>query len=348
MAKLVDVAQYADVSISTVSRVINAPDKVNASTRVRVKQAIEALNYRPSRVARRLRVQDGHAHLLGLVIPDIQNPFYSNVVRGAEDVAYAKNYAVILCSTDEDPEREQFYLDTLRGESVDGIILPPLRHGNTLKRDGGALPIVCFDRRPAVPADTVVVDNRAGARQIVDHLIRLGHRRIGLICGPMGLSTSIERLEGYKAALAAHDLPVEDALVCACEPARTAGNEATDQLLDLRDPPTALFTANNQLTLGALERLRARGLRVPDDVALAGFDDPPWAKLLAPPLTTVRQPAYEMGHRAAELLFQRLAAPDRPPAVVMLQPTLVIRRSCGAPASAASATGERSLEDEGK
>lgn len=332
MSTLEEVASRASVSISTVSRVLNAPAKVRPITRNRVEEAIRQLRYRPNRVARRLRTRDGRAHLLGLIIPDIQNTFFSNVVRGVEDEARAHDYAVILCNSDEDLDREQFYLDILRAESADGVILPPIRGDERTARRLAelGLPVVCIDRRVApVAVDTVVAENREGARMAIDHLIGLGHRRIGAIIGPLNLSTSVERLAGYRQALVAAGIPPDDGLLGSGAPRREDGRRIAATLLAVRPRPTALFAGNALLALGALEALRGFGLRVPEDVAIVGYDDEPWAGLLDPPLTTVRQPSYEIGRRAAELLFQRIAAMDRSPALVVLQPELVVRRSCG-------------------
>jgi DNA-binding LacI/PurR family transcriptional regulator len=332
MVRLNEVARRARVSMSTVSRVLTGAAGVRPRTRSRVERAIEELRYRPSRVARRLRLHGGRAHLLGLIIPDIRNSFFTEIARAVEDVARSQDYPVIVCNSDEDPDREASYLDVLRSESADGVILPPIRGDiATARRLAGlGLPVVCLDRRLArSTVDTVVVDNAQSAREAVAHLIGLGHRRIGLITGPLNLSTSLERREGYRQALADHDLPFEEELTGSGPPWREEGERLASALLDLPSPPTALFTGNELLTLGALEAIRGRGLRIPADVALIGFDDAPWAGLVDPPLTIVRQPSYEIGRRAAELLFARLADPLRPPVLVVLGCSLLVRRSCG-------------------
>ena len=331
--KLHEVARRAAVSVATVSRVINAPDKVSPATRHRVEQAIEELGYRPSRVARRLRLRHGRAHMVGLIIPDIQNPFYSDIVRGVEDVAYERDYAVILCNSDENREREEFYLNVLVAESADGVILPPIRgdEKTTARLSSLPLPVVCLDRRLSrLAVDTVVVDNRQGAYDATTHLLALGHRRIGFLGGPLGHSSFRERREGYTAALEAHRVPWDERLVSSGEPRQEDGRRMAETLLGLEEPPTAIFAASNLITLGALEVIRDRRLAVPDHVAVVGFDDAPWAGLLACPLTTVSQPSYDMGRRAAELLFDRLDLPARAPALVVLAPKLVVRESCGA------------------
>lgn len=336
MATLRDVAERADVSFSTVSRAINHPEKVKDDTRERVEAAIRELGYRPHRAARRLRGQAVHAQIFGLIIPDVENPFYSGIVRGVEDRAFAEGYAVILSNTSEDPERERFYLDVLRQESAAGAILPPFAEGSPLTLDPEALgfPVVCFDRRPPTGAfDTVVVDNETGAFEAVSHLARLGHRRVGLIVASLDFSTSTERLEGYRCALREHGLPVENDLIRSGEPRQEAGQTLALDLLDADDPPTALFVGNNVMTMGALAAAQTLGLRVPHDLSIVGFDDPPWAQLVSPPLTTVCQPTFEIGQTAADLLLRRIGDPDREPETIVLPTALIVRGSCGAPAS---------------
>jgi DNA-binding LacI/PurR family transcriptional regulator len=333
--KLHEVALRADVSVSTVSRVLNVPAQVSADTRVRVERAIEELGYRPSRVARRLRIRRGRAHIVGLIIPDIQNPFYSDIVRGVEDVAYDRDYAVILCNSDENRSREEFYLNVLVSESADGVILPPIGGDEqaAARLSSLPLPVVCLDRKLGrLTVDTVVVDNRQGAFDATDHLIRLGHRRIALLDGPTGLSSFRERRDGYLAALREHDIPVDEELLVSGQPRQEDGRRMAERLLAVEPRPTAVFAASNLLTLGALETIRDRALEVPRQVAVVGFDDAPWAGLLLCPLTTVSQPSYEMGRRAAQLMFDRLDEPARSPALVVLAPSLIVRSSCGAPA----------------
>ncbi|MFB6230798.1 MAG: LacI family DNA-binding transcriptional regulator [Salinibacter sp.] len=333
MATLKDVARKAGVSISTVSRVFNDPEKVRPDTRQRVRKASEALNYKPSRVARRLRVQTGETNLIGLIIPDIQNPFFAEVARGVEDVARDHNYAVIFSNSDEDPENQKVALDTLQTEDVDGVIVPPVDLDDAAVKDfaESSIPIVCVDRQMAdLRLDTILSDNRQGAHDAVTHLIEHGHGRIAFIGGIARISTLTERREGYEAALRDHDLPVDPALVREGELHRERGKDHTEALLALDRPPTALFTGNNLTTLGALAALNQHDVRVPEDMALVGYDDIPWADALNPPPTVIDQPSYEMGQRAAELLLQRLDAPDRSPTVVTLQPKLIVRQSCGA------------------
>lgn len=330
MTTVRDVARVAGVSTATVSRVLNDKPNVRSAIRGRVLQAMAELGYQPSRVARRLRSR--RAQVIGLIISDIQNPFFTSVVRGVEDVAYAHNYTLLLCNSDENLEKERLYVDLMRAEGVAGIILSPTHEvesaANVRAEDG--LPIVCLDRRlRGVAADLVIVDNVTGAYQAVSHLIRLGHRRIGLLVGPAVITSGLERQRGYEQALRDHGLPVEPELIYVGDFKQTGGFRGAETLLTLNPPPTALFAANNLTTLGALNAIHTRRLRIPDDVALVGFDDMPWAPSLDPPLTAVAQPTYDLGSTAAGLLLARIDDPGRPVQEVILRPTLVVRQSCG-------------------
>jgi len=333
MSTLKDVARKANVSVSTVSRVFNSPDKVRPATRERVRKAADALGYRPSRVARRLRLKDGSANLIGLVIPDIQNPFFADVTRGVEDVSRDRDYALLLCNVDEDSEKQKVAVETLRNEDVDGVIIPPVSPTDPAVQQlvDEDTAVVCVDRRLRdARVDTIVSDNRTGAYEAVTHLIELGHERIAFIGGISRISTSIERRKGYEAALRDHGLSVDPALVKEGDARQERGAPLTHELLDLDRPPTALFTGNNLTTLGALSALNQRGVHVPEEMALVGYDDVPWPMALNPPPTVIAQPGYEMGRRAAELLLERLKEPDQTPTVVTLQSKLIVRRSCGA------------------
>jgi DNA-binding LacI/PurR family transcriptional regulator len=330
---LKQVAHAAGVSAATVSRVLNAAPNVSGETRLRVEQAIETLKYQPSRVARRLRTQGGPGQMIGLLVPDIQNPFYVEVVRGVEDRAYANRCGVMMCNFAQTEEKEHFFLDIMRHERVDGLIVAPARSDDrkVMEVVRSGIPVVCVDRGlKDADVDMVVVDNVEGARGAVEHLIRLGHRRIAYVAGLPQIPSTNERLDGYRAALDAAGITPDASLIRHGNSKHESGRDLTAELLDMPEPPTALFTGNNLITLGALETIHRRGLRIPEDVALVGFDDMYWATSLNPPLTAVSQPGYEIGRRAADLLFQRVAEPHRPPAKVVLKTTLIVRRSCGA------------------
>lgn len=333
MAKLIDVAKEAGVSVATVSRVLNNPETVNADTQLRVQQAIKTLNFRPSRVAQRLRSKGRNSKIIGLVLPDIQNPFYVDVIKGIEEVMYENGYAAIMCNFAQDEKKERLYLDILKSESIDGLIVAPV-HGRDQKVVNlilSGLPVICIDRGlSGIEADVVLVDNKKGAFEAVCHLIKLGHRRIAFISGLPQIPTSKERLAGYIAAFQEHQLPVDEALIKYGNSKHESGMRLTAELLDLPTPPTALFTGNNLITLGALETIHSRGVKIPHDIAMVGFDDMYWSFSLNPPLTAVRQPGFEMGKRAAEMLFQRIKEPERATVKVVYDTELKIRSSCGA------------------
>jgi len=311
--------------------VISHPEKVTLETQQIVQRVMDDLGYRPNRVARRLRQRGGRRHLLGLIIPDIQNPFFAEMARGVEDIAYANQFAVMLCNSDEDLKKEAFYLNVMRDESVDGIILPPIndRDVAVLQMAASGMPMVSVDRSLAnSPIDRVEVDNRQGALEAVDHLIGRKHRRIGLITGRLDVSTSRERRAGYLAALAIHHILLDEELIRVGDNKQASGRVLAEELLALPNRPTAIFVTNNLMAVGAIEAIHQRRLKIPSDVAIIGFDDLPWAEALDPPLTVVRQPAYEVGRRAAELLLRRLENRDAPAAALLLRPWLILRRSC--------------------
>ncbi|HXQ81973.1 MAG TPA: LacI family DNA-binding transcriptional regulator [Opitutaceae bacterium] len=328
---LVDVARRAKVNISTVSRTINQTGKIGLKTQERVRRVMSEMNYKPNRVARRLRTREGKSNLLGLVIPNIQNPFFADLARGVEDVAYENDFAVLLCNYDEDPTREQFYLDILQAESVDGIILPPIHENDAavLQVVRNGTPIVCVDRSLSSAAlDKVEVDNRRGSFEAVEYLIGLGHRNIGFIGGPADSSTGRERLAGYNAAHEKAGVPIKTQYVRFGDYKPGSGRRLAEELLSEPDPPTALFVCNCLMTVGALGTVYEMGLHIPDQIAIIGFDELPLASVFNPPLTVVRQPAYEVGKCAAELMIKRLDDPRRAPTSLMLSPELIIRKSC--------------------
>jgi DNA-binding LacI/PurR family transcriptional regulator len=331
-ADLRTVASLAGVSIATVSRVLNGDPVVKDATRLAVQKAIKTSGYQPNRVAQRLRSTTRNRKLIGLLIPDIQNPFYVDVIRGIEEYAYAHGSAVVIGNFSQDQKKEKLYIDILRSEAVDGFIVAP-HHGRDqyveeLIGEGHA--VVCIDRGLTnLNVDVVKSDNEQGAFKAIEHLIALGHRRIAHITGDPAIPTTRERVAGYTAALLKHGLPVDESIIIGKASDFKSGVEIANQLLDLPEPPGAIFTGNNLLTLGALETLLKRGVKIPEEVAILGFDDVYWATSLNPPLTAVRQHGFEMGQRAMELLYQRILQPDRQPANVVIKTDLMVRKSCG-------------------
>lgn len=322
----------AGVSIATVSRVLNSNPLVKDETRLAVQKAIKTTGYQPNRVAQRLRSSTRNRKLIGLLIPDIQNPFYADVIRGIEEYAYAHGSAVVIGNFSQDKKKEKLYIDILRSESVDGFIVAPHQgrdeYVEELLNDGEA--VVCIDRGvTGLNVDVVKSDNEQGAFTAVEHLIKAGHKRIAHISGDPSIPTTHERIAGYTAALRKYGIPVDETLLRGRESTFNSGAEIAAELLDLPEPPTALFTANNLITLGALETIHTRGLRIPEQVAIVGFDDMYWANSLNPALTAIRQHGVEMGQRAIELLYQRILQPERLPAHIVIKTELMIRKSCG-------------------
>jgi DNA-binding LacI/PurR family transcriptional regulator len=326
---LKDVAEHAQVSKATVSRVLNNNPNVAEELRVRVLESIRLLGYQPNRAARRLRASV--SEVLGLIISDIENPFFISVVRGVEDAAYDSQMSVVLCNTDENPAKQQMYLRVMRAERVAGLIISPtnVNEDFTELRQLG-IPVILLDRRTdKFETDAVTIDNVGGAYLAVKHLIDLGYERIGTIGGSPHLTTGRERYEGYRKALNAAGLKIDEKSVKIGDFKTASGYHLASELIGLPRPPQAIFVANNLMTLGTLRALRENGVRVPQDIALVGFDDMPWSSELCPPLTAISQPTYELGQETVQLLLRRLANPDAPIRTVTLQPRLVVRESCG-------------------
>lgn len=327
-AKIEDVARQAGVSTATVSRVLSGKSNVSDELRERVLETIQELNYRPSRVARSLRVQ--RSSIIGLIISDIQNPFFTSVVRAVEDVAQQRQYSVFLCNSDEDFDKELTYIELMLAEHVAGMIVSPTASSNEVYQRlvEMRIPVVALDRRvEGVEMDMVVGDNVSAACAVVTHLIENGYRRIGAVLGTPDASTGAERYAGYVQALNEHELPLQLEMVRTGPPRSPNGYTLTMELLQQTEPPDAIFTGNNLLTVGALRAIHDLGLRIPEDIGMAAFDEMDWMFLVKPALTVVMQPTYEMGRQAAEMLLERIADPTRPPRQVVLQPTIKVRES---------------------
>jgi len=331
-----DVASHAGVSVATVSRVINdSPHKVHRSTRRRVLRSVSRLGYHPNAVAQGLR--RGTTRSVALIVPDIGNPFFPAVARGVEDVARRHGFAVMLGNTDGHADRERAYLGILRQRWVDGLLFAGI--GGEI-RDLRALialgmPAVLIARDVADGAiDTVVVDGFSGMYLATAHLLRLGHRRVAFLGGPREVAPARERLRGYRRALREFHIPLDPGLITTGDFRVAGGRAAMVRLLARRRRFTAVAAANDLMAIGALEALRAGGYRIPGDVAVVGFDDIPFAAVVDPPLTTVAQPAFRLGALAMERLLALMRGEAGGPRRLVLQPTLVVRRSCGADRSA--------------
>lgn len=309
--KISDVARHASVSPATVSRVLNGDPRVGQAYRARVQRAVEELDYRPNVLARNLRRQ--RTATIGVVVPDIENPHFGEMVRAVEDQAFDAGYRVLVCNTDETAEKQRAYLEALIDERVLGVIISPSDPGGEqISRllDLG-IPVVACDREVADPrADAVLADNVKAVRIGTDVLVAEGHERIAFIGGRTDVETGAERLAGYEMAMRAAGL---EPLVVDGDFRLERAEVAVAGLLRREPRPTAVIVANNLMTLGALRGIRDAGLRVPADIALVGVDDPPWSALVDPPLTTLAQPVRTMAADAMELLLQRVSGARRHP-----------------------------------
>ncbi|MEZ4670254.1 MAG: LacI family DNA-binding transcriptional regulator [Anaerolineae bacterium] len=328
---LKEVASTAGVSQATVSRVLNNHPTVNAELRERVQEAIRKLGYHPNQTARRLRAKT--SNVIGLIISDIQNPYFISIIRGIEDTAYAQQMSIILCNSDEDAGKQEMYLRVMQSEHVAGLIYVPTPDPtgmviHTLLETG--IPIILLDRvLDEIELDIVKVDNVQGAYDAVAHLLELGYRRIGTIMSVPELTTGKERYEGYCKALKAFGVGVDTSLVKIADSRSEGGYRMANELLSLPQRPDAIFVGNNLMTLGTLRALHEANVDIPGEIALVGFDDMPWSGDLRPPLTVISQPTYELGREAVQLLQRRITQPDAPHRTVTLQTQLIIRESCG-------------------
>jgi LacI family transcriptional regulator len=329
-ATIRDVAERAGVSIATVSRVFSGGARVTEDIGRRLRAAALSVNYQPNRVARNLRVRQ--TRTVGVIVPDIENPFYTSVIGGIEEVLQASEYSLLLANSNENPKREQANVRTFQGEGVAGIIFAST--GDTAIYSqllAASVPLVAVSRVPEdLRIDTVSVANRAGARSAIEHLVKLGHKRIGFISGPSWITTAKERVLGYEEGLSAAGIGVDRGLIQYADFRQRGGYEAMRELLRLKKVPSAVFVGSNLMTLGALQAIHEDGIRIPEDLAVVGFDDLPWAVSLNPPLTAVAQPAYQVGLTAARLLLDRLGNRNRAVRNVVLETSLTIRASCGA------------------
>jgi LacI family transcriptional regulator len=299
-----DVARLAGVSTSTVSAVINSNTPVSPERKIRVQDAMAALDYHPDAIARSLKT--GISNVIGIIVPDITNAFYPEVVRGAEEAAQMSGYSVLLSDSSEDFRTEERHLINLFARRVDGVLLAccgnSTVHNSNLRR---RFPIVYMDRLPPAGADyTVSTDNIGSGYMAAKHLIDLGHRRVGMLTGNLDLSPHRDRLEGFRKAMQESHLPILNEYLVSGGVQIEDGVAAGRSLFELRDPPTAVMASNNKLLLGVLQAADERHLIVPDQLSMLGFDDFVWNKYFNPSLSAVGQSTYEMGRRSFELLLQ--------------------------------------------
>ena len=352
MTTIRDVAERAGVATSTVSHVINGTRNVDPVLAKRVNAAISELDYRPSALARSMR--RGRTHTVGLIIPDIANPFFSDLARALEDATLEAGYSTIICNSDGDEHKESGYLDVLLSKKVDGLVLVgDSRTSDSLRHavEHGP-PTVAVDRDlDDLPVSQVMVDNAGGGLVAGRHLLELGHRDIGVIAGPDGLGTSAKRLQGFSHALAEAGVSVRQERVFRGDFRATSGRAAIQRWLDTGSMPTAVFAENDLMAIGALSAAHAANIRVPLRLSVVGFDGIPFGADLSPALTTVTQPTAEIAAATVEMLLERLRDYDAPPRKMEFSVSLLVRESSGevpaldhAPSSLSSISANRPIQ----
>ncbi|WP_084524711.1 LacI family DNA-binding transcriptional regulator [Luteimonas sp. J29] len=349
MATIYDIARHVGVSAGTVSRALSRPEKVLPATRARIEQAAAELGYVPNAVARTLKTQRSGRILI--TVPDIGNPFFARILKGAEEAAQAAGYAVLVGDTQHQPEREERYAQMLPRNEADGMIvlghrLPPTARAIVGRRGPGAPVVNGCEFDPALGIPSVHIDNAAAARAAMEHLYGLGHRRVAVVGGPPDNPLHRQRLEGARAAARAHAC-LQELVVAPGDFSVESGHAAATALLDPAPVATAAFCFSDQMALGMLAACRERGIRVPEDFSIVGFDDLASSRYLSPPLTTISQPMHEIGARAVKLLLAILDASEVPYQQT-LDFRLVVRGSTASPAGRADARRRASSPASGR
>lgn len=336
MANMKEIAKIAGVSLGTVSHVLNNSMPVRPHLRKRVMEAVDSLGYQPSQLARGLRRDK--TRMIGMIIPDITNPFFPAVVRGVEDVAFANGYRLILCNTDNDHEKEIVHLNELRTYLPSGLIVIPSNFSDltvqaeSYRKAGAA--VVCVDRLPKEwNGDTVTADNENGAYNAANYVLRQGHRQLAMIIGPRHLTNVQDRLTGIERALDERKMQIDPEYIQEATFDQQGGYAKTLLLLRMIPRPTVIFAGNDMIAFGALLAFREARLKCPDDISLIGFDNLDLAEMTSPPLSSVSQPGYQMGTTAARMLIDRVQGDHGPAKHIVLETMLKIRGSIAPPAS---------------
>ncbi|WP_041087466.1 LacI family DNA-binding transcriptional regulator [Jeotgalibacillus soli] len=329
MVKMSDVAKLAEVSNATVSRVLSSPENVREETRKRVLESIKELNYQPNTIARSFRKMETKSILV--IVPDVTNQFFSEVLRGIEQKAGENGYQVLLGNSNNDVEKEYDFLNQLRQRQADGMILLTARmKQEVIEEFSEDFPVVLaceYKEGSSIP--TVSIDNISGARKATEHLINLGHKRIAHLSGPMEVILSRDRLKGYHQAMLRNELETDSVLVQEGDYSYEAGYNLMNKLCALEEPPTAVFAANDEMAIGAIKAAKENFFRVPEDIAVVGFDDIKISSIFEPSLTTVSQPKLEIGEKAMELLLKQMNFEELNRKQIVLEDKLILRQSCG-------------------
>jgi LacI family repressor for deo operon, udp, cdd, tsx, nupC, and nupG len=327
------VARLAGVSIATVSRALATPDKVSTETRLKVLAQVERTGYRPNLLARNFRSK--RAYSIVVLVPNIANPFFAEVIRGIEQIAQQRGYAVLLGDTEGREDRENYYVGLVETHQADGLIQLHARIPHAAIAQDGKSVLIPFvnacECMQDIPAPTIKVDNLGAARALSSHLISLGHRRIGVILGPQASPLTRDRLRGHRSALRAAEIVFDESLIAHGDFTIHSGGEAAQTLMQRKQPPTAIFCFNDEMAFGAIQWLKANGFAVPRDVSVAGFDNIEFAAYCDPPLTTIAQPAREIGRTAMVELYEILNGRKAEPKERVLNTQLIVRKSCAPP-----------------
>lgn len=333
MATMKDVARLAGVSIATVSAALSGANFVSPELKERVLAAVDELGYAPNAIASGLK--SGKSSLIGLIVPDITNPFWTELVQAVQRKAAAAGYTVLLGITDDDARAEADLIRLMRSHQASGTIISPGGGEDDCRKLvslAGRMPLVLVDNvPPGVDTDSVVMDNRHAARLATDYILSLGHRQVATVTGPVHRFVSRERLYGFEASLESHGLTLSPEYTRRGKFHVAEAHVAGLELLSLARPPTAIFVSNNHMLIGVMQAISQSGLSVPRDISIAAIDDFPWASAFAPALTTVRQPISVMAQHALDCLIARIAGEAGAPQRIVLQPELIVRQSCGAP-----------------
>ena len=322
-----DVAKKAGVSVATVSRVLNKSGSVAQGTRDAVLEAIKQLDYRPNLLGRNLRRTE--TRLVLALLPTIANPFYSRIVKGIEDIAHKNGYNVMLCNTDSDVGREHVYLEMLKNRLADGVIfMAPEIDSEELTAIGGDFPVVqCCEYKEGAQVSLTSIDNHLAAKKATKHLIALGHTKIGMISCRNNFLSTIRREQGYKTTLEETGISFDNQYFVCGDYSFKSGYRAAISLLALGERPTAIFAISDIMAIGVLRAAREKGLKVPEDLAVIGFDNISFASMCNPMLTTVSQPKYDLGCTAMDLLLRKIHGELKEPAEIVLENELIIRES---------------------
>lgn len=326
------VARQAGVSIATVSRALTTPDKVSDKTLKRVLAQVERSRYKPNLLARNFRSK--RAYSVVVLVPNIANPFFAEIIRGIEQVAQQHGYAVLLGDTEGREDREAYYAGLVETRQADGVIQLHPRLPKAARGADGTLEIPLVNACEYIegaPCPRVGIDNAAAAREMTEYLLKLGHRRIGVVLGPSSSPLTSDRLRGYKLALRAAKIAPDVSLIAPGDFTMSSGLAAAQQLFSSKHPPTAIFCFNDEMALGAIRFLKSTGRAVPEDVSVVGFDDIEFASFCDPPLTTIEQPTREIGHQAMSLLFDLLNGGKAEPSLLTLPTRLIVRDSAAPP-----------------